>query len=337
MLAGHTGWTSAEVLNTIEGNPGYPAVYHKNSVTTSHVHDGVLRENYRTPSEPPDFVCGSYAEYGEGNGCGTEFDLPSTARDTHRVLCGGTGDPTATDAVGCNNFYYSCYLNAKETHKPRDCGREYWLYTTHGWSRADCNSKYRNCFATSGQHVNGGTGNNALLPHGVGSGSTENPIVSPPPTPTPTPPPSPTYHACGEHETSVSGDHSLQASCSLTDSNGNYCTVTNFYACDSHTHSYPTPPPTPTPTPTPPPEPTPTPPPPSPTLCPANAWTGCGSTTSHATTCGGGHTYYTCNPSAVSWHQTSRTCKRSSCGASYTNCTRGDGTCSGGDYIWHKK
>ena len=80
------------------------------------------------------------------------------------------------------------------------------------------------------------------------------------------PTPTPTYHACGVHETSVSGDHSLQLSCSSTDSNGNYCTVTNFYACDSHTHSYPAPPPTPTPTP---------PPPPTTVACGARGWTGC--------------------------------------------------------------
>ena len=191
MLAGHTGWTSAEVLNTIESNPSYPAVYHKDSVTTSHVHDGVLRASYRTPSEPPGFICRSYAEYGEGNGCGREFDLPSAARDTHYVLCGDTGDPTATDALGCNNFYYNCYSNAKERHKPRDCGREYWLYTSHGWSRVGCNSKYRNCFAAGGLHVDGGPpGSNGWLSHGVGINSGTADSVSPtggssvPPTPT---------------------------------------------------------------------------------------------------------------------------------------------------------
>ena len=171
---------------------------------------------------------------------------------------------------------------------------------------------------------------------GCGSGSTENPIVSPPP---PTSPPSPTYHACREHETSVSGDHSLQASCSSTNSNGNYCTVKNFYACDSHTHSYPTPPPTPTP----PPEPTP---PPTPTTvaCGANGWTGCTIRSSDGNACrvdpcdsGCGSFYWSCSTSGVSWHKTSRTCKRTSCGASYTNCTRGDGTCSNGAYTWHKQ
>ena len=58
-------------------------------------------------------------------------------------------------------------------------------------------------------------------------------------TSTPSPTPAPTYHACGVHEDWQSGDHSLQASCLETDSYGQYCTVTSFYACQSHTHEYP--------------------------------------------------------------------------------------------------
>lgn len=133
------------------------------------------------------------------------------------------------------------------------------------------------------------------------------------------PPSSPSYHSCGNHETSVSGDHSLQASCSASNANGS-CTVSGFYACDGHSHVYPSPPD-----------------PPSPTLCPANSWTGCGSTTSEATTCGSGHTYYTCNPSAVSWHTADRTCSRTGCNATYTDCSRGSETkhCLG-KYKWHK-
>ncbi|MDE0014548.1 MAG: hypothetical protein OXU51_00055 [Candidatus Poribacteria bacterium] len=149
------------------------------------------------------------------------------------------------------------------------------------------------------------------------------------------PTPTPTYHACGVHETSVSGDHSLQLSCSSTDSNGNYCTVTNFYACDSHTHSYPAPPPTPTPTP---------PPPPTTVACGARGWTGCTIRSSDGNAClvdpcdsGCGSYYWSCSTSGVSWHKTPRTCKRANCGASYTNCTRGDGTCSNGAYTWHKQ
>ncbi len=34
-------------------------------------------------------------------------------------------------------------------------------------------------------------------------------------------------------------DHALQTSCSVTNSDGDYCTATYFYLCDSHTHEYP--------------------------------------------------------------------------------------------------
>ncbi len=133
-----------------------------------------------------------------------------------------------------------------------------------------------------------------------------------------TPPPSPSYHACGVHETSVSGDHSLQASCSASNANGS-CTVSGFYACDGHSHVYPSPPDPPT------------------IVCPAHSWTGCGGTFSHEKTCGSGHTYYTCNPSAVSWHTAERTCSRTGCNATYTDCSRGSETkhCLG-KYKWHK-
>ena len=136
-------------------------------------------------------------------------------------------------------------------------------------------------------------------------------------------------------------DHSLQASCSSTDSNGNSCTVTNFYACDSHTHSYPAPPATP---PTTPPPPTTAPPPPTTVACGARGWTGCTVRSSDGNAClvdpcdsGCGSYYWSCSTSGVSWYKTSRTCKRVNCGASYTNCTRGNGTCSNGAYIWHKQ
>ena len=49
-----------------------------------------------------------------------------------------------------------------------------------------------------------------------------------------------TYYACQTPSTSSHASHSLQASCSSTDSNGNYCTLRNFYACGAHTHRYPT-------------------------------------------------------------------------------------------------
>ena len=49
-----------------------------------------------------------------------------------------------------------------------------------------------------------------------------------------------TLHPCGVHLTSVPGDHTLQASCTVTNNQGRTCTVTSFYACDNHSHSFPT-------------------------------------------------------------------------------------------------
>ncbi len=216
--------------------------------------------------------------------------------------------------------------------------------------------------------------------------------ITPPPTPSPTPD-STTYHACGVHTSDVSGDHfaagcgssehyvcdgsdhswvyescsalhahyacdgadhSLQASCSETDSHGQSCTVTNFYACQSHTHQYPA-------------------------LisgacghsytasssyshrsetCPTNSHgdsctigsyyvckshthqypeptISCGrsacqetvsSTNEHRATCVAGHLYWTCKPYDVHWHQL-RTCKRSGCRQSWTLCRSAKPTC----------
>ena len=70
------------------------------------------------------------------------------------------------------------------------------------------------------------------------------PIISPDPEPIPPPDNSVTCSECGvsyDPGSSSANDHSLQASCSSTDGNGNSCTVTSFYACDGHSHSYPTP------------------------------------------------------------------------------------------------
>ena len=351
MLAGHTGWTSTEVLNTIESNPSYPAVYHKDSVTTSHVHDGVLRQTYRTPSEPRDFICHSYAEYGEGNGCGTEFDLPSAARDTHYVLCGDTGDPTATDALGCNNFYYNCYSNAKERHKPRDCSREYWLLTSHGWSRVDCKFKYRICFADLGLHVNGGPGKNGLLSHGVGINSGTADSISPPGSSVP---PTPSYHACGVHLTSVSGDHSWgTAPCGDATHTGYLCQINAsdhewvyescssghaHYECDGTDHSWVSfcfetdsngqscvtsggysacSPHTHTY-------------PPSLVACGGASYTGCSGASSrtehHVPSCSNcGSSYWTCSQYAYR-HTDEATCRRPGCGVTFYRCN--NGTCT---------
>lgn len=153
-------------------------------------------------------------------------------------------------------------------------------------------------------------------------------------TPRETQQPTVAYHPCGVHAATQHGDHTLQASCSETNSRGDRCTDTSFYQCQHASHTYPAPVSTrpcghPTtrrgshywvttcayynragdrctnasgyyrcqphtheyPTRTPP-----------PVVCPADAWTNCGGTVSHATTCPAEHSYYSCNPAAVRAH-----------------------------------
>ena len=91
----------------------------------------------------------------------------------------------------------------------------------------------------------------------------------------------------------------------------------------------------------------PPPPEPEPTLVACERGRGCAVRSSDGRACyvdtsrsACGHTYWSCNASAVSWHVTPHPCTRSGCDASYTNCSRGNGTCSaphpkGGTYQWH--
>ena len=153
------------------------------------------------------------------------------------------------------------------------------------------------------------------------------------------------YHACGEHLTSVSGDHSWGAytcgdathvgyrcqessdhktyiaSCTSTDSNGNTCTNSSgLYECQPHTHTYPS------------------------TLvaCGGASYTGCSGASSrtahHVPLCsnGCGNGYWTCDPNA-SRHTEVKRCKRSGCGASLTKCQNGPKACvrAGKPSNWH--
>lgn len=139
--------------------------------------------------------------------------------------------------------------------------------------------------------------------YGSGSGSGSQPPSNLPTHQT-------TYETgpCGhtyELRSSAAYSHRL-VSCPLSASN-QACSYGSYYVCSPHDHAYgsspsSSPPPSPSPS-------LPAPEPPKPkVVCPANSWTNCGGTVSHATTCPAGHTYYTCNPDAVSahsWHRAS--------------------------------
>lgn len=147
------------------------------------------------------------------------------------------------------------------------------------------------------------------------------------------PRPSTTTGECGHvYYPSQAAAHARQASCSTSiTQNGKtvYCTVTNYYAClhGSENHVFPAPPP-----------------PPPPVVC-GNPWRGnsacdrgpadVSTTTEHRSRCDAGHDYWTCNPSARAWHATTHNCTRPGCNQQYTNCSKNDGSCSGGRYTWH--
>ena len=250
------------------------------------------------------------------NGISTSLGwIPGRARSHHQTSCTGT--------ASCGDWYWTCdgiESGGTARHLLRTCkiqGRQ-WNSGTSSYDTVTCNMEYRNCDNPGGRCFNGSSAGNH--PHNDDV-TTQNsyPIIGPEPPPPP-PPPSPTYHACGEHETSVSGDHSLQASCSSTDSNGNYCTVTNFYACQSHTHSYPAPPP------------------PPPTVSCARS--ECGEQVSdrlkhrvdNCSNCNA--VYWTCYPNAIYDHETTFTCRRSGCGQSFTRCSNTPTSCQSANYHW---
>ena len=284
--------------------------YHTSSSETSHTVPSWSKKTCRDGL--PSFLCrGNHFVSGT---CDVSYDTPSDAYYTHQLRC---GSESASVPAGDGIVYYSCDEVGYALHTDRICVK---TYTNSRGVSSPCGVSYRNCMGHKRDHDESDIWPAKTL-HSD-SVSTENPVVSPPPTPTPTPPPSPTYHACGEHETSVSGDHSLQASCTSTDSNGNTCTVTSFYACDSHTHAYPAPPP----------------PPPEPTLvaCGGAEWTNCPgaeSTWQHrvqdCSQCDDG--YWTCSSWAYQHTSGLKTCQR--CEATFYECQ--NGPCpSGYDHHW---
>ena len=231
--------------------------------------------------------------------------------------------PTATCSYG--HTYYTDGANAskrKAYHQDRTCTRCGQIYQNCRNIGSVCQNRYLHTEdpsaapkpkpkpTTPTNNNNGGNSNNNNGGNqNNGNNGNNNNVPTSPSKPTPT------YHACGIHESSVSGDHSLQASCSQTNSNGDRCTVTNFYACQSHTHRYPAPK-------------KPDPPPKPKSACPADSWSKCGGSTSHAATCSAGHSYYTCASQA--WHK-DRTCTR--CSQTYQDCTNSASACQGSK--WH--
>ena len=85
---------------------------------------------------------------------------------------------------------------------------------------------------------------------------------------------------------------------------------------------------------------------PTPILC-GNSWTGAGACiygrvffgtdpNEHQATCVGGHTYWSCNTTAVERHEETYVCSRSGCATTFTKCTNTSGACLNTKYLYHK-
>lgn len=232
--------------------------------------------------------------------------------DEHWVECKGGCGENGPKVLGKLNYYKNGGINGHPPWVEADiitifshieqCGvpskRKHWL---SGSVTVPCFHHYHKCNSSntcpnSDNHVNQNEDN---------EGSAQNP------SPSPDPPSTPTMHACGVHETTVSGSHAsiippcgdethrmaacqvdsshstVQASCSVTNSYGDYCTVSSYYECQYHSHQYPTR-----------------------VVCRRSA---CDdmllSEYDHRVDCLNGHRYWSCNSSSVTYHKT-RTCSR---------------------------
>ncbi len=220
-----------------------------------------------------------FTKIGCFNHCGDFFDTFSSAEGSHKEKC-GTGEnidllrervsiPEYTSNLagrevseGCGRDYYDCPSKpGGDEHEIRTCVLWVWEKPTgylNAFKSYQCDRDFRRCMLRTYDHNPFVIGMSAHSDEG--DDEDEQQVYTPTPSPSPTP--APTYHACGVHETSVSGDHSwiyrdcpsghahyacdgsnhsIQASCSSTNANGDSCTVTGFYACQTHTHQYPDP------------------------------------------------------------------------------------------------
>ena len=140
----------------------------------------------------------------------------------------------------CGDSYWSCDSDDYDEHRLRTCT----------WERLPlgevCGGSWRSCQYSperiSGTNLSIRSPRCPTDPNGNRHCAERNSDTAPSgdnPNTGGNAPITPAMHACGTHTTSVSGNHSLQASCSETDSYGQGCTVTSFYACQTHTHQYP--------------------------------------------------------------------------------------------------
>ncbi len=260
-----------------------------------------------TPARPPtgDVACGN-SNAGAG-ACSAGGRAPSANAHQVRCLAGHTywscnaqavvrhsrhtaplvacGNSNAGDGA-CSQGGRAVSANAHQT----TClaGHTYWSCNAPSVLMHSKHTAPVVCPADSWTDCGGTVSHAATCPAGhsyytcnSSSASTHSAHTAPPPPP---PPPEDPVVCPADSWTDCGGTVSHAATCPAGHS---YYTCNSSSASTHSAHTAPPPPP---------------PPPEDPVVCPADSWTDCGGTVSHAATCAAGHSYYTCNSSSASTH-----------------------------------
>ncbi len=172
-----------------------------------------------------------------------DFSLPPAGTDT--VACQKQTENSCSVQVSssrehyvtcpsssCATSYWTCDSDDYDEHRLRTCNWEKML------GGRVCNGTFRLCeypiVRIPGMNLHTQGPRCPTDPNELRVCEERNTQTTPPPPDTVT-------YACGVHDVGSDpvSSHALQASCSVTDSHGQQCTVTGFYKCQSHTHQYP--------------------------------------------------------------------------------------------------
>lgn len=224
------------------------------------------------PVEPP-FVDDDLPDIPCKGGCGATMSSPSGSISDHRTTCGDGenvdaearrryGERTASGTLLTGSHDHIVLMLLSERSSTEGCGRDYYWCTqseehilrrcnkqvSDGDTSRKCGQSYRNCMPLSAQH----NGNSYKTRHDE---STEQQTTAPDPQTTTQVDNSPDCDSCTTggcsscpitgtcghtYSPSEANSHALQASCSLSNNWMQTCTVTNFYACQTHTCVFPT-------------------------------------------------------------------------------------------------
>ncbi|MDE0637907.1 MAG: hypothetical protein OXI43_18870 [Candidatus Poribacteria bacterium] len=240
---------------------------HKNSESGDHPIDDFIpiSPNYNLPSYPCGGSCNqSFTKPTSPHWvkCGTAMDVDKESLSEMsgygtRIRSVGEILKSRSVSDGCGRNYYNCKDEAK--HGERTCNLWVWEKPSgylNAFKSYRCGRKFRKCMGHTFDHNPDVIGSAKHSDEGDGGsgeeGSTEEQTIAPTSQVDNSPncehcttggcSSCPITYACGVHSghPSEASSHAMQASCSLSNNWMQTCTVTNFYACQTHTCVFPT-------------------------------------------------------------------------------------------------